>query len=184
MNAELLGRKPLCSGRFLTLDELEFVDERGRRRRWECAGRVGSRGAVLIHAVIEPDDEWLLVRQFRPPAGKYLIEFPAGLIDPGENAERAAIRELYEETGYVGRVVAVGAPGYSSPGMSGETITPVRIVIDGRAYTSPPTAHPEDSEHIECLRVPRVKLPELLAEAQRLGDGVDVKVLAAACFAV
>ena len=41
-------------------------------------------------------------KQYRPPIDKVIIEFPAGLIDAGETAEEAAVRELKEETGYVG----------------------------------------------------------------------------------
>lgn len=49
--------------------------------------------------------EILLQKQFRPPLNKVVIEVPAGLIDAGETAEEAAIRELKEETGYIGTVI-------------------------------------------------------------------------------
>lgn len=53
--------------------------------------------------------ELLLQRQFRPPLDKVVIEVPAGLVDEGETAEQAAVRELKEETGYVG-VVSESSP--------------------------------------------------------------------------
>ena len=49
--------------------------------------------------------EILLQKQFRPPIGKVCIEIPAGLLDAGETAAQCAVRELKEETGYVGEVV-------------------------------------------------------------------------------
>lgn len=49
--------------------------------------------------------EIVLQKQFRPPLDKVVIEIPAGLIDEGETAEQAAIRELKEETGYVAEVL-------------------------------------------------------------------------------
>lgn len=48
-------------------------------------------------------------KQFRPPVASVTIEVPAGLIDAGETAEEAAVRELKEETGYIG-VVSESSP--------------------------------------------------------------------------
>ena len=44
----------------------------------------------------------MLQKQFRPPISKVVIEVPAGLVDEGESPEESAIRELREETGYIG----------------------------------------------------------------------------------
>ena len=44
----------------------------------------------------------MLQKQFRPPVNKVVIEVPAGLVDEGESPEESAIRELREETGYIG----------------------------------------------------------------------------------
>lgn len=179
MHPEILSRETLAAGHFLSMDLIHYRDDRGRERKWEAASRVGARGAVMIVAVIEPDDKILLVRQFRPPANRFLIEFPAGLIDKdGESVEDTATRELYEETGFAGEIEQVLPPGYSSPGLSGETITTVRMRIDGNRYAGQmPEAHPEDVESIECFAVSRRELPAFLDAALKRGDGVDTKVL-------
>ena len=52
--------------------------------------------------------EIVLQKQFRPPIEKVVIEVPAGLVDENESAAESAIRELKEETGYVGTVEGAG----------------------------------------------------------------------------
>ncbi|KAI9665142.1 MAG: hypothetical protein M1831_002152 [Alyxoria varia] len=63
----------------------------------------------------------LLEKQFRPALGAPCIEIPAGLIDPGEDVETTAIRELREETGYVGEVMKPAHPALM--GRAGEPTT-------------------------------------------------------------
>jgi 8-oxo-dGTP pyrophosphatase MutT (NUDIX family) len=61
---------------------------------------------VGILAILEKPTgpEILLQKQFRAPLNKITIELPAGLVDEGETVEQAAVRELKEETGFVGTV--------------------------------------------------------------------------------
>lgn len=167
----------VAEGKFLRMELVEFTDSRGIRRKWEAVSRTSSSGAALIIPRIVPDDAFILVRQFRPPAGKLVLEFPAGLIDAGEDAATAAVRELGEETGYEGKVTAVLPPGNSSPGMSGETITLVAMEIDGTRYKdAPPQAHPEENEEIEVFTVPRKELASFLEEQRAQGVGIDAKL--------
>ena len=49
--------------------------------------------------------ELLLQKQYRAPIDKICIEVPAGLVDAGESPETCAVRELKEETGYVGEAI-------------------------------------------------------------------------------
>ena len=93
MKPEAKLKRVLGEGRFLVLRELEYDNGSGPRL-WEACDRNGTGSAAFILARIVPDDEILLVRQFRPPAGRLMLEFPAGLIDPGETAEQTAVREI------------------------------------------------------------------------------------------
>ena len=86
-----------------------YTDPLGKQRTWESAERStrpkNSRidGVGIVAILQKPSGpELLLQKQFRPPINKVVIEVPAGLVDEGESAEECAVRELREETGYVG----------------------------------------------------------------------------------
>lgn len=173
----IIKREELGAGKYIRIEKIFFRDERCRERIWEGCARQNSHGAVIIVPRIMPDNEFILVRQFRPPAGKYIIEFPAGLIDPGETPEVSAPRELFEETGYEGKITHVFAPGYSSPGLSGETAVFVFMEIDGEKYRNIiPETHQEDSENIEVIRIKAERLYDFLKEKIAAGDGIDSKL--------
>ncbi len=177
MRQRILGDKILGRGRFLLLREVAFRDDRGRERIWESVDRSGNGCAAFVLARIVPDDQFVLIRQFRPPAGRLMLEFPAGLIDPGETPEETAVRELYEETGFEGRVLSATRPGFSSPGLTGEAITMVVMEIDGDACRGREVEpHPEDSESIEVFRVDRARLAAFVAEQEAAGVGIDTKL--------
>ena len=81
----------------------------GKQRTWESAERSTRPkkspidGVGIVAILQKPSGpELLLQKQFRPPINKVVIEVPAGLVDEGEQAEESAVRELREETGYVG----------------------------------------------------------------------------------
>lgn len=76
-------------------------------------------GAVGIVALLE--GEVLLVKQYRYALAKETLEIPAGKIDPGEDPETCAIRELREETGYQGKMSFLGVF-HTSPGFADEII--------------------------------------------------------------
>ncbi|MCO7176650.1 NUDIX hydrolase [Sporolactobacillus kofuensis] len=78
-------------------------------------------GAVAIIAVDE-DGKLLLVRQYRYPLDSIIFEIPAGKLEPGEDPDDSARRELEEETGYQCREMKKIASFYSSPGFSDELL--------------------------------------------------------------
>src|SRR6185312_3152423 len=81
-------------------------------------------GSVVIMAVDDSASEprVLLARQYRHPAGRVLLELPAGRIDEGENALAAAKRELVEETGYTATKWKRILYFWASPGFLDETM--------------------------------------------------------------
>lgn len=103
-------------------------------------------GSVVILAVDRSGHEplVLLERQYRYAAAAYMLELPAGRIDPGENALTAGKRELLEETGYTAKRWTKALFFYPSPGFLEETMT-----VFLAEQLKPGTAQPEADEVIE-----------------------------------
>ena len=176
--SEVLARKRIASGEWLFLEEILYKDVHGLERKWESVSRIRKTGAVAIIAIMNPSERLVIVRQFRPPAEGHVLEFPAGLIDEKETPEMAAVRELFEETGYCGSISYVSAPLYSSPGLSGENVHIVHMEIDETDLKNQnPETDFDDGEHIETLLVPLKDLGSFLNTAYAKGDCLDAKLM-------
>lgn len=159
----------MWEGRFITAK---------RRGRWEYVGRSRGIHAAVILAIDEDADgrHVLLVDQYRVPLRRRCIELPAGLVgddEEGEEAMRAAIRELEEETGYrAGHMEPLG-DFYSSPGMVSESFSLFRA----RDLVKTGEGGGVDGEDIRVHRVPLAALPDRIAAWRAEGFAVDVKLL-------
>ena len=159
MRPEIVKTTELAAGRFLRLDLLEYTDSKGVARKWEAAQRQKAQAAVYILAVLKPSNRLVVLRQFRVPIDAYCIECPAGLIDDGEEPSVAAIRELKEETGYVGTIEWQSGPTCSSAGMTGEMVTIFRMSVDETLpENKTPQQHLDDGEEIDVNLIPLNKL--------------------------
>lgn len=78
-------------------------------------------GAVAV-VPIRNDGKILLVRQFRYPVDQLTLEIPAGKLDPGEEPEACAKRELEEETGYKAKKLQLLSSILTTPGFTNEVI--------------------------------------------------------------
>jgi 8-oxo-dGTP pyrophosphatase MutT (NUDIX family) len=174
--SRVVSETPLASTRWLSLVQLTYLDPIGKSRVWDAVRRPttdvhAEADAVCVFAVLKSKSnskstlrgssagETLLVRQFRPATGGETIELPAGLIDKGESAEEAALRELREECGYVGVVRCKTPPVVLSPGLSDEKVVWVTVDVDLDAEeNSQPEQRLEGSEFISVIRVPIVGL--------------------------
>ena len=106
-NIEQVTKNP-----FVNLYNLEVEHKNGKSSKYYVASRARtaedlemSRGeqrpdGVIIYSLYgEKRDKVVLIRQFRYPINGYIYEFPAGLVEPGEDYHKAAVREMKEETG-------------------------------------------------------------------------------------
>ena len=118
LRERLISSRTVFEGRLLTvrLDEVELAD--GKRAAREM---VRHPGAVAIVA-LAPDDQVVMIRQYRHAAGEVLWELPAGVLEPGEDRAACARRELTEETGYAAGEMAPLLSTLPSPGFSSEII--------------------------------------------------------------
>jgi ADP-ribose pyrophosphatase len=168
---EVLNKKILWQGKFMSAVEITYRDARGVVRTWEALERVGI-GGIVVMVGVTPAGGVILEKQFRPPMGRDVIELPAGLVEAGEDMEQAAKRELIEETGWSAGKLEFLAEGPLSTGASTEAL---------RAYLCTELEHVgknggDDNEIIEVIEVPLQSAQQFLREEQKKGLLVDLKV--------
>jgi ADP-ribose pyrophosphatase len=169
----LVASELLHRGRVLEfrVDTVERGD--GRRARRDVAAHPGAVAIVAVDA----EGRILLVRQYRHPAGRALLEIPAGTLDRDpatgaiEDPDLAARRELEEETGHrAGRWERLGdfwtAPGFATERMHLFLATELDAAGAERLV-------PDEDEALELIRLP---WREALAAAER-GEILDAKTL-------
>jgi 8-oxo-dGTP pyrophosphatase MutT (NUDIX family) len=159
---------PVAKTKWIELRTIDWTDQDGVDRKWDYVARTtkpegSTADAVIIIPLLKKYGssetlDTILVEQFRPPLGRKTCEFPAGLIDKNETPEQAALRELREETGYVGEacktVPLCSRPVCMSPGLTDETVIAVMVTVDlDNPYNQNPKAELDDGEHIVLKRV-------------------------------
>jgi len=162
---ETLSSHEIYSGKILKLrvDDVRLND--GCQTRREI---VEHSDAVAIIAV-DSDDNILLVKQFRKPVEKELLEIPAGCIEKGEQTENTVIREMREETGYRPQKIERLGGFYSTPGFCTEYLH-LYLATD----LVPDKLHAEDTDDIELVRIPKKRIIELIDS----GSICDAKTIA------
>ncbi|HEY8869262.1 MAG TPA: NUDIX hydrolase [Candidatus Limnocylindrales bacterium] len=170
----VVGSRLVHRGHYIDLrvDEIERAD--GSRATREV---IDHPGAVAIVAV-DADDQILLVRQWRTPAGRALLEIPAGTLDRDpitritEDPDLAAVRELEEETGYRAATWQLLGRFWTAPGFATELMH-LYLATELRPADAEGRLGPDEDERLELERVPVV---EALALADR-GEIADAKSL-------
>ncbi len=164
------------NNRFLNFYELEAIHRDGRATPYYVASRAKEienlkavshenhpDGVILYGIYGEEKDKVVLIRQYRYPLGGYVYEFPAGLVEEGEDMLSAAIREMYEETGLTFRPREAGSysrPFFTTIGMTDESCGTVYGYCSGE----PTNAHQEASEEIQVVIADRDECRRILKE--------------------
>ena len=164
---QVLSSKTVFKGRLF-----EVTRDRVREPNGVTAIRevIRHSGSVVVLAVDEsaPEPRILLERQYRYAAQDYMLELPAGRIDPGEEALAAGKRELLEETGYTAKRWKRALFFYPSPGFLEETMA-VFLARGLRAGK----AQPEVDERIEYELVPLSSVVKLILSG-KIRDGKTI----------
>ncbi|MBF0555631.1 MAG: NUDIX hydrolase [Nitrospirae bacterium] len=171
MPIKIIRKKTNWSGNFLRAIQFEVENSQGVKFDWEAFERRNCSGIAAI-VPITKDGTVIVVSQFRPPVGKYVIEFPAGLNDKGQSLIEAARRELLEETGCsAGRLFPI-ATGPLSSGASTEVLT-VYAALDV-VFSTEQALDPH--EDIQVIRLPLDNFYEHLYALQDENTYIDLKL--------
>lgn len=93
------ARHPGHDYRIFTTRFVDGTHPRGLTKRFSVIEAVDWVNVIAL----TPDERVVLIRQYRVGIEKVCLEIPGGMVDPGEDAQTAAARELVEETGYTAR---------------------------------------------------------------------------------
>lgn len=115
---EKLDGKVIFDGRVIRVEVDDVLLSDGKRSKREV---VRHNGGVAV-LPFDSDGNIIMVRQWRYPMGRAVLELPAGKLEPNEDPHAAGLRELREETGYsCGKYTSLGVI-YASPGYCSEKL--------------------------------------------------------------
>ena len=168
--------KKQTNNRFLNMYELEVAHRDGKTAPYYMASRVEDpektkavtgrnepNGVIMYGVFGENKDKVVLVRQYRYPIGGYVYEFPAGLVEPGEELTDAGVREMFEETGLTFTPVDAGCymkPFFTTVGMTDESCG----TVFGYCSGTPTNTNQESSEDIQVVIADREECRRILKE--------------------
>jgi 8-oxo-dGTP pyrophosphatase MutT (NUDIX family) len=111
---------------------------------------------------ITDDNQVVMVKQYRHGSKDITLEIPGGLVDPGDTPEQAALRELFEETGYQAeKLIKIGE------------VNPNPALFNNRCYTFLASGlkkigdpKPDQTEDIEVILIPLSEVPKLILKGK------------------
>mmetsp|Transcript_13406 Transcript_13406/g.14857 ORF Transcript_13406/g.14857 Transcript_13406/m.14857 type:complete len:204 (-) Transcript_13406:160-771(-) len=175
-SVEEKSRRIVAEGRFLKIGEVVYAKD-GKEFTWEYIERTTKKGALDSVVAIpflktaEGDLKLVMIGNYRPPVARFSLEFPAGLLEEDEDPVDCVLRELKEETGYVGdrdSIVTDVPIVHSSPWKSTECNKAYRVMIDG---SLPENINPQQNlEANETIRVHLLDLKNAETEMKKLID--------------
>lgn len=161
-----ISEEIIYAGRVFTVKKRQVLTPGGRERNRELIFHPG--GSCIL--AVNRENEVYLIRQYRAPFDREVLEAPAGKLEKGESPLGRAVRELREETGF-------GAENFCSLGQFWPTVGYSDEIIYLYLATGlkPGDTHFDPDEYIDLVKMPFDKAYRMCAE----GEITDGKTLAA-----
>lgn len=172
-----LGDRHVHQGHVWHVVVADFESPTGERFQRDIVRSPGAVGVVPLVFDAEGVPSVVLIRQYRPPYGRAVVEIPAGMRDvPGEDSAETGRRELIEEAGLAAGELTHLVDMLPSPGMT-DSVCTIYLATDCEPVEH--DRHGPEEDHMEVLHVP---LDEALAMIDRgeIGDAKTVCGLLAA----
>ncbi|XNG92927.1 ADP compounds hydrolase NudE [Vibrio cyclitrophicus] len=152
---EILAQQTVAQSKLFSIESLDLRFSNGEERTYERM-KPSGRNAVMMVPITEQGDI-LLVREYAAGTERYELGFPKGLIDPGEQPNEVAVRELKEEIGFGANKLTplkevILAPSYFSSKMT--------LFIAEELY--PEKLEGDEPEPLDIVRWPLAQAEELL----------------------
>ncbi len=169
LDYKLLDKKKVYKGKRIVVEELTYYNVRDNKKVHREHVLAGDAAIILA---IDENDEVLMVQEPRTPIGKIILSLPAGMIEPGENSEDGAIRELEEETGYRAQSIKLMRYEYPSIGYSNE-----RSLIFLAKDLVKTHRHLDDTEDIRVVKVHLTDLKKMLDTNEIIDASTTIALL-------
>ncbi len=161
------------SAKWISIKQATYIDKNNNEQKWDFVTRNTTSKVVTIICHSKKSGKILLIAQPRVPLNKVVIEFPAGLVDAGENLELAGQRELKEETGYGGTVLSVYPSLSKSAGLTDECTGVVEMELDEEAVGK---SEMEETEDIQSFWASPEELEKIIQNIDHDKKIVDTQV--------
>jgi len=162
---KILGSETVFEGRAVSLSVKTVEKSPGVTVTREIVEHKDCIAAV----VLDDNGDVIMVRQFRTPTGKDLLEIPAGVMEESESPDECVRRELQEEIGYLPQKINRLGGFYAAPGYCTEYIN---VFLATGLKESRLVA--EDTDEIEVVRVRVAKIMGMIDS----GEICDAKSVA------
>ena len=162
-----ISRKQAYNGKRVQVEEIEYLN--GDKIIYREHVKAGEAVVILP---ITTDNKVIMIQEPRTPIGQVILALPAGMIEPGEHPEDAAIRELEEETGYLASNIELLREYYPSVGYSNEKLKIYLATNFKKTHQ-----HLDQGENINVIEVPLEELIEMLDKNEIITASTTIAIM-------